>query len=496
MGRRYCLTKFVGRAPAMAIVFNLVLGAAAFAANPVPTVVGPPVPQAVIPGSGEFTLTVYGANFVQGAVVNWNRSPRATTFISARELKAQILASDVAAATAGYITVTNPPPGGGVSSSSYGLVEVHKPTKTIAVGKPNVYLQNIGAQLSVLSDFNNDGILDFAADYGFKWVKAFLGNGDGSFRQSSTVSANYYGNPPAVIVAGDFNNDGNEDLLFGADFNGPPTQLEVNFGDGNGKFRFGVRSPFKFENYPWGVTIGDFNRDGNLDAAVAAAEPGYYLAVFLGNGDGRFKQRATYQDGGTGEVHTADFNGDGVLDLIVLDSSGQGDLFIQLGNGDGAFQQPRLIDPNEHLGCSIGTNVWVSDFNNDGKGDLAYCERDANGGKIWVALGNGDGTFRKPVSLMIPAYQGAFSFAVGDFNSDGKTDLLANYFTSGNFNKTETDLFLGNGDGTFQRKKIMSLPGEPFYNAENGLVPADFNSDGLLDFLLIEPGAFNIFVQR
>ncbi len=63
-------------------------------------------------------------------------------------------------------------------------------------------------------------------------------------------------------------------------------------------------------------------------------------------------------------------------------------------------------------------------------------------------------------------------------------------------NKAETDLFLGNGDGTFQRKKVISLPGEPFYNAENGLVPADFNSDGLLDFLLVEPGAFNVFVQK
>ena len=123
--------------------------ASAFANNPIPTVVGPPVPQAVVPGSGEFTLTVYGANFVSGAVVNWNRSPRSTSFISARELKAQILASDVAAATAGYITVTNPPPGGGVSSSSYGLVEVHTPTATIVAERPHQYLKGGGPQFII-----------------------------------------------------------------------------------------------------------------------------------------------------------------------------------------------------------------------------------------------------------------------------------------------------------------------------------------------------------
>jgi hypothetical protein len=64
---------------------NVLMLAAANAANPVPTVTGPVHPQAVVPSSGTFPLTVYGANFVSGAVVNWNGSPRSTTFVSARE---------------------------------------------------------------------------------------------------------------------------------------------------------------------------------------------------------------------------------------------------------------------------------------------------------------------------------------------------------------------------------------------------------------------------
>ena len=74
----------------------------AFAQNPVPYL-GTVTPTAVVPGGGPFTLTVYGANFVPGAVVNWNRQPHATTFVSARELQAQVLTSDVAENTAGYV---------------------------------------------------------------------------------------------------------------------------------------------------------------------------------------------------------------------------------------------------------------------------------------------------------------------------------------------------------------------------------------------------------
>src|SRR5437899_9554727 len=92
----------LGIAHVVCVVLTLLIGTA-YAANPVPTVTAPVHPQAVVPGSGAFTLTVYGANFVNGAVVNWNGSPRSTTFASATELQTKILASDIAKPTAGYI---------------------------------------------------------------------------------------------------------------------------------------------------------------------------------------------------------------------------------------------------------------------------------------------------------------------------------------------------------------------------------------------------------
>jgi trimeric autotransporter adhesin len=54
-----------------------------------------------------FTLTVNGTNFVNGSVVNWNNSPRATTFVSATQLTAAISVADIAAAGAASVTVSN-----------------------------------------------------------------------------------------------------------------------------------------------------------------------------------------------------------------------------------------------------------------------------------------------------------------------------------------------------------------------------------------------------
>ncbi len=469
-------------------VFSQLCFSPAAAANPVPTVVGPPVPQAVLPASGQFTLKVYGANFVQGAVVNWNRQPRKTTFISARELQATILASDVAKPTAGYITVTNPPPGARVSSSSYAIVEVHTPTNTIIVGRP--YLTSNYDYPLVFSDFNNDGVLDLENTWGTA-IRVRLGKGDGTFGRNKIAAHGY--NNPAAIVSGDFNNDGNEDLIFGANPNPPPNFLRTTLGNGDGTFRKGSRFG-NLSYYANGLAAADFNRDGNLD--VASVTNPSHLDVFLGEGDGSFKHRGGYNafsKNSPFNILSADLNGDGILDLVVLADG----VYTLLGRGDGTFERPQLLRENLHAGCGTGNgDIWVSDFNGDGKADLAYCERDQNSGKIWVFLGNGDGTFQKPVSLTVPANQGVFSFAVGDFNSDGKTDILTNYYLPKTFLKTETDLFLGNGDGTFQRKKIIRLPGQSEYNAENGIVAVDLNSDGLLDLIIEQAGPLAIFVQR
>jgi len=476
--------------PTAAVAISLV--ASAFAANPVPQVVGPPVPQAVVPGSGAFTLKVYGANFVSGAVVNWNRSPRSTTFISARELNAQILASDVEKPTAGYITVSNPPPGGGRSSSSYSLVEVHKPTSTIAVKSRSLLPSD--SFYTIAADVTGYGKLDLLSGEGSGPVTVNRSNGDGTFQTAATIGYGYFA--VAGIAYGDFNGDGKPDVVFGSGLVGgdPPTHLKVLIGEGDDKFRGLPRFGLFADSYPRGMVVGDFNHDGLLDLFAAHEGGNFGGGVFLGKGDGTFKHVQNISQ--YGDAVGADFDGDGILDLILEYGKG---LYLRLGNGDGTFQKARRIATDAPFpGCGFGPTLVVNDFNGDGKADLAFC--DDHAGRIGIVLGNGDGTFQNPVYYTTGFGTGnEFSFAVGDFNSDGKTDLIASTpagttdISSANF-EDEFVVLWGKGDGTFQKAKKISLPQNS--GGEMGIVSGDFNSDGLLDFVLIGNGGLSVYIQK
>ena len=74
-------------------------------------------PSAVIAGDPDFVLTVNGAGFVEGSVVQWNGANRATTFVSGTTLTAAISAADIAASGSATVSVFTPPPGGGTSNS-------------------------------------------------------------------------------------------------------------------------------------------------------------------------------------------------------------------------------------------------------------------------------------------------------------------------------------------------------------------------------------------
>ncbi len=102
------------------------------APNQVPTLTSLS-PNSAAEGSPAFTLTVNGANFVNGSVVRWDSSARPTTFVSATQLTAQIPASDLAGgAGTAQVTVFNPAPGGGTSSALSFTITTFNPSPTIS----------------------------------------------------------------------------------------------------------------------------------------------------------------------------------------------------------------------------------------------------------------------------------------------------------------------------------------------------------------------------
>jgi hypothetical protein len=466
--------------------------------NPIPQIVGPVHPDAVAPDGGDFTLSVYGANFVPGSVVNWNYHPRTTTYVSGHELQAQILSTDIAHNTAGYISVTNPAPGGGSSSASWAQVEVHAPISTIVVNPPTYY--DFGFWTLQAADFTHDGTLDLVGDYGY-YVDFLAGGRNGKFSFTSVLNRHYL--TPTELGYGDFNNDGNLDVALvstlGASYN-LATRMDIMLGNGKGGFTTGTPIWSDLGNFN-DVAVGDFNQDGNLDLLTDGVSK---LSVYLGNGNGTFRLGIDFRYPSLGMAQQAlvgDFNGDGKLDLILLQTpfigsgnnsqAGTAFWFLQ-GNGDGTFQSPVEIASFSGAGiCSggdvSGTSVQLSDFNGDGKLDLAFC----NQSQIGVMLGNGDGTFQPPTYYTADTSGiGAFAFAVGDINSDGKPDLIVSEYS--HFNSTLA-VFLGNGDGTFQAAQTL-ISG--IQDGETGITLGDFNLDGLLDVIFRNGGGTNVFLQQ
>ncbi len=181
---------------------------------------------------------------------------------------------------------------------------------------------------------------------------------------------------------------------------------------------------------------------------------------------------------GFGPAIAADFDGDGILDLaITIADTGQ--LCILLGNGDGTFKDPITYTLTAGLSPPI-----AADFNKDGKLDLAIAS--SSDDTVSILLGNGDGTFQTPLIFTVGHANGTFTKPValiaGDFDRDGNLDLAFALQLSGT-----VGILLGNGDGDF--RNLVEFPAN---NAPTGIAAADFNQDGLLDLAVSGPGTISI----
>ncbi|MGC4003778.1 MAG: VCBS repeat-containing protein [Pirellulales bacterium] len=238
----------------------------------------------------------------------------------------------------------------------------------------------------------------------------------------------------------------------------------------------------------------DLDGDGKLDLVVThrSDDSIYFLK---GNGDGSFKTAVRIPVGSPiqGNLYVGDFNGDGKSDLFLPGAKGQA--IVLPGNGDGTFKAA-VVSSSFNLDGYYPRGWAVGKFTGGGKLNIAFT-LPTNAGKAaryGVVPGNGDGTFGKailgPGDLIYSRW-----IVPGDFNRDGKTDLAVadGHGSSSDPGTARMAILLGNGDGTFQRGENYPSPqfpsGDGWQDANavghpENIVVADLTGRGILDVIV------------
>lgn len=343
----------------------------------------------------------------------------------------------------------------------------------------------------------------------------YAGNGDGTFAATPVTFslANGYTLTGAVLRVGDFNGDGKQDavvLEYAPYSTSTPTsriltptsyQIEAFLSNGSNGLAAAVTSypacpKPNVTNASYVVTLSltkaaDVNGDKDDDLIMLCQEQSlsatFYTATVVSNvskGDGSFTAA-----GGTTlyaastplsvtDIALLDADGSGHLGLAALyyqtaSSTQSTDSYLQYsdGNGDGSFGTAgSSIDLPSDI---VGEGLLTADLAQTGRKDLLVV---ANS-EVGVLRNQGSsGGLAAPV--LYPAFE-AFEAFVGDWNGDGKADVLV----AGNANTDNNayDLLAGKGDGTLQSAAGL-YPARNGIQTVNSMVSIDVNNDGYMDF--------------
>ena len=323
----------------------------------------------------------------------------------------------------------------------------------------------------LIGDFNGDGKKDVAKliyNGAVYQVSTVLSNGDGTFQAAQLT--NTPGSSDDPIFVGDVNGDGKDDILQVHPSTTPAT-VDVLLSAGDGTFTLGTNVQVSAFSLQGGIAI-DVNGDGKVDVLTVDSQTPAVISVVLGNGDGTFQAAtplATLTTAAPANIMFADFNGDGVLDFAGTIGN---QLQVYLASG-GGFLSPVALVTSDAVYNTY--NSVASDLTGDGKPEIISTNGSNN--TVTVYVNNGDGSFQTGVYYdnAGSSYSYAYGIATGDFNGDGKADVVVGDSYAG-----AVTVFQGNGDGTLTVPTVGYNTGGYPWTAP---LVADFNGDGLADII-------------
>ncbi|MCU1717249.1 DUF4347 domain-containing protein [Pseudomonas sp. 5P_3.1_Bac2] len=316
---------------------------------------------------------------------------------------------------------------------------------TWSTGNAPLGSSTIGAAGRVaVGDFDGDGDTDILYQTGANgspWAYS-RSDGNGTFTQLALAQSPFAGlalpdHTNSNYFAGDFDGDGDIDVLVGVN-----DTTGVFLRNDNGVFSSQSSASFPQPAAGGRMAVGDFDHDGDTDILYQTGANGSVWAYARSEGGGNFTfltqgtspfAGLTLPDHGGNNYYVADFDGDGDLDILAAVSGATG-TFLR-NNGSSFSTGSTATFP----AAVANGRLLVGDFDGDGDADILY-QTGANGTAFQYARSNGDGTFtiltleNSPLAgVPLVDHTGA-NYRVGDFDGDGDLDIFsATTYSSGNF---------------------------------------------------------------
>lgn len=321
-------------------------------------------------------------------------------------------------------------------------------------------------------DFDNDQRIDLVvANSGANTIGIFLAQINQTFAEQKIYDTGS-GSFPYSVAVSDFNRDNNLDIALA---NYGRNSIGILRGNGDGTFQSQIE--FSLTNSrPLFIHVGEFNNDHRMDIVVANYGTNS-IGVLLGSGDGNFTSQKSYFiafDSTPWALTVADFNQDRYLDVAVV-NYGTDNIVILLGNGRGSFINRQTYTT---LSKSNPTSIVVADFNRDSHFDLAVANNGT--GCIGIFYGYGNGTFQSQMTLSTGEKSSPQYLTIGDFDNDNTTDLVI--LDAAN---NQLHILPGYGNGTFG--EMSTYDGAP-QSQPFSLVVSDFNNDNQSDIAVVNYG--------